>query len=93
VQRSRVDARSRRLWPLQPYALGMAAALVAEGIVTSARRAFSVLAVLDGEFGVRGGVGAVPAQLSTAGIVHRRQPSLTTRERVQLETALGRLSR
>jgi malate dehydrogenase len=88
-QLARVSARSARLWPLQPYALGMAAAILAEGILGSARRAFNTLAVLDGEFGVRGGVGALPVQLGSTGIVHRRLPSLTTRERVQLETALA----
>jgi hypothetical protein len=48
-----------------------------------------VLAVLDGEFGVRGRVGAVPAFLATTGIVDTRSPSLSTRERVLLETVLG----
>ncbi len=88
VQRSRIEARVQRLWPPRPYALGLAAALVAEGVIRSARRAFSVLCMLDGEFGVRGRVGVVPALLSSTGIVHRRTPSLSTRERVQLETAL-----
>ena len=92
-QISRLDARARRLWPLQPYALATAAAVVAEGVLTSDRRAFNVLAVLEGEFGVRGRAGTVPSVLSTTGIVHRRVPSLTTRERVQLETALGAFSR
>jgi len=93
VEFSRVDARSRRLWPPQPYTLGIAAAVVTEGIVCSGRRAFDVLTVLDGEFGIRGGVGAVPTFLSPAGVVHRREPALTTRERVQLETVLGAVPR
>ena len=88
VQVTRVEARARRLWPPQSYALGFAAALVAEGVIRSARRTFNVLTVLEGEFGVRGRVGAVPVFLSPAGIVHRRVPTLGNRERVQLETAL-----
>ena len=89
VQLARLEARVARLWPPGPYALGLAAARAAEAIVISSRRAFSVLAVLGGEFGVRDRVGCLPALLSTAGIVHARIPTLNTRERVQLETALG----
>ena len=93
AQIARVEARVHRLWPLQPFALATAAAVVVEGIINSARHAFNVLTVLDGEFGVRGAIGTVPSLLSSAGIVHRRVPSLSTRERVQLETALESVSR
>jgi malate dehydrogenase len=89
VQLTRLDARVARLWPPGPYALGLAAARVVEALVTSSRRTHTVLAVLGGEFGVRGRVGALPALLSTTGIVHTRVPTLNTRERVQLDTALG----
>jgi malate dehydrogenase len=89
VQLTRLEARAARLWPPGPYALGLAAARVTEATLTSSRRAFTVLAVLGGEFGVRGRVGTLPALLSTSGIVHARVPTLNTRERVQLETALG----
>lgn len=89
VQRARVEARAARLWPPGPYALGAAAARVTEAIVTASRRSFSVLTPLGGEFGVRDRVGTLPALLGPRGIVHVRVPDLTTRERVQLETALG----
>ena len=92
VQLTRITARAARLWPPGPFALGQAAAEVTRAIVASARRAYSVLTVLDGEFGVRGRVGAIPVVLSTSGIVHTRVPSLSTRERVELETALTRPS-
>jgi malate dehydrogenase len=92
VQQTRVEARVRRLWPPRPYALGLAAATVAEGAVRSARRAYSVLCVLDGEFGIRDRVAIVPALLASTGIVHRRLPSLSARERIQLETALVQTS-
>jgi malate dehydrogenase len=85
----RVEARASRLWPPGPFTLGSAAARVAEAIVRSSRRARSVLTVLDGEFGVRGCAGALPALLCPAGIAHTRTPSLNTRERVQLDVALG----
>jgi malate dehydrogenase len=88
VQLRRIDARLARLWPPGPQALGLAAARVAEALVTSARRAMSVLTVLDGEFGVRHRAGVLPCRLSPAGIASVRLPELNTRERVQLETAL-----
>jgi malate dehydrogenase len=89
VQLTRLEARVARLWPPGPFALGAAAARVVEGVVNSSRRAFSVLAMLGGEFGVRGRVGAVPAVLAASGIVQTRVPPLNTRERVRLEIALG----
>jgi malate dehydrogenase len=89
AQLARIEARTARLWPLGAYALGAAAALVARALVESSRRSFSVLTVLGGEFGVRDRVGALPALLSDAGVTRTRVPSLNTRERVLLETALG----
>jgi malate dehydrogenase len=89
VQLARLQARAASLWPPGPYALGLAAARIVEALLVSSRRTFSVLTMLGGEFGVRGRVGALPALLSSSGIVHTRAPALNTRERVQLETALG----
>jgi malate dehydrogenase len=89
VQLTRIEARAARLWPPGPFALGQAAARVTEALVQHSRRAFSVLMVLGGEFGARGRVGAIPVNLSPAGITETRVPTLNTRERVRLETALG----
>lgn len=89
VQLSRIEGRVAHLWPPGPYALGLAAARVAEAVVTSARRTFSVLTQLGGEFGVRGQVGVLPARLSTQGIAETKVPVLNTRERVRVENALG----
>lgn len=89
-QQARVAARAARLWPPGPFALGAAAAAVADALLLSSRRAFSVLTMLAGEFGVRDRVGTMPAELSPAGIRRLRVPSLSPRERVQLEVALGR---
>jgi hypothetical protein len=88
AQLARLEARLPSLWPPGPHALGLAAARVADAVVTSSRRTFSVLAVLDGEFGVKGCVGVVPAAVSGAGIAHTRVPTLNTRERVLVENAL-----
>jgi malate dehydrogenase len=89
VQLTRIEARVARLWPPGPYALGAAAARVAEGILESSRRSFNVLTLLDGEFGVRGRVGTVPVLLTSRGVAQRRIPSLNPRERIQVDTALG----
>jgi malate dehydrogenase len=89
VEITRIEARAARLWPPGPYTLGLAAAHVAEAIITSSRRTFSVLTMLGGEFGVRNRCGALPVLLSAAGIVEVRMPSLNTRERIQVENVLG----
>ena len=89
VQLTRIQARAARLWPPGAYTLGMAAAFVVEAIIRGSRRAASVLTVLSGEFGIRDRVGALPVLLAPSGIVHTRVPSLSTRERVLVETALG----
>ena len=88
VQLSRIEARAGRLWPPRPYALALAAAMVTEGLLRSARRAYNVLAMLDGELGVRNRVSAVPAFLDPCGLAGLREPSLSVRERVQFETAV-----
>ncbi len=89
VQLSRIEARVAHLWPPGPHALGLAAARVAEALLSSSRRTFSVLTVLGGEFGAWDRVGVLPARLSTRGIIETRVPTLNTRERVQVENALG----
>jgi malate dehydrogenase len=89
VQLSRIEARLPHLWPPGPHALGLAAARVAEALVTSSRRTYSIFTILGGEFGARGRVGVLPALLSSRGIVATRVPALNTRERVQVENALG----
>ena len=88
VQLRRVETRLARLWPPGPQALGVAAAKIAEALVTSSRRAMNVLTVLGGEFGIRDRAGVLPCLLTPPGIAHVRLPDLNTRERVRLETAL-----
>jgi malate/lactate dehydrogenase len=89
AQVARIEARAAKLWPPGPFTLGLAAARVAEGIVSSARTRFSVLTLLGGEFGARNRIGALPVLLNRRGIASVREPALNTRERVLVETALG----
>ena len=89
VQLTRIEARTAKLWPTGPYTLGLAAARVAQAVIESSRQSFSVLTVLGGEFDVKDRIGALPALLSSTGIVHTRLPSLSARERVLVDSALG----
>ena len=89
AQLARVEARVPRLWPPGAYTLGLAAADVAGAMLRTSRRPRSVLSVLDGEFGARQRVGAVPTFLGPSGILRTKVPTLNTRERVQVDTALG----
>lgn len=89
VQLRRIEARAAVLWPPGPYALGAAAARVVAAILSASRQSFCVLTQLGGEFGVRGRAGCLPVRLGPHGILETRMPELTTRERVQLQTAFG----
>ena len=89
VQLTRIEARAAKLWPPGAYTLGLAAARVTEALLESSRQSFSVLSVLNGEFGVKDSVGAFPVLLTSHGIAEMRLPSLSTRERVLLESSLG----
>jgi malate/lactate dehydrogenase len=90
VQLVRIEARVTSLWPPGPYALGAAAARVAQAVVANARESLAVLTPLDGEFGIRRTVGILPAVFARCGFVHTRVPALDTRDRVRVETALSR---
>jgi malate/lactate dehydrogenase len=90
VQLARLASRFPRLWPPGPQALGAAAALVAEAAIGMSRSSHAVLTLLRGEFGVRNRIGTLPAWLGPAGIIHTRVPTLSTRERVLVETSLGK---
>jgi malate dehydrogenase len=89
VAQARIEGRLRHLWPPGPYVLGAAAARITSAMVSSSRQSFSVLTQLRGEFAVRDRPGILPARLAAGGIVQTRVPELTTRERVQLQAALG----
>jgi malate dehydrogenase len=85
----RIEARVARLWPPGPYALGAAAARLVAALLWSSRQTVCVLTQLGGEFGVRNRPGCLPARLAPQGIAQTRVPELSTRERVQVQTALG----
>jgi len=87
-QVARIDARAAKLWPPGSHTLGAAATRIVEAIISSSRRTMTVLTVLSGEFGIRDRVGALPVLLAPNGIAEVRVPTLNTRERILVETAL-----
>jgi len=58
-------------------------------IVSSSRERLSALTLLDGQFGVRNRIGALPVLLNESGIADIRVPALNTRERVMIESSLS----
>jgi malate dehydrogenase len=88
AQLARLEKRAARLWPPGPLTLGLAAARMAEAMLIASRRSFSAFALLDGQFGVRNHVAAMPVFLGLEGIRAIREPTLNPRERVRVETAL-----
>jgi malate dehydrogenase len=89
AQLARIAARVTHLWPPGPNALGAAAAMVAQAILSDCRRSFSVLSWLDGEFGARRVVGALPVRMSSGGIAAAETPEIGPREAVRLKSMLG----
>ena len=90
VQLSRIEKRVAHLWPPGPFALGLAAARVTEALVSSARRTFSVLTVLGGEFGAAAGSACCQRSCPTGHRRHARAgPEYAQRERSRSKTALG----
>jgi malate dehydrogenase len=87
---AQMDRHAQASWPPGPYALGSAAARTVAGILATSRRRFPVFAILDGEYDARWIAAALPATLAPSGIRALWPPTLSTRERVTLDTALSR---
>ena len=89
AQLARLEARVARLWPPGPFALGAAAAWLAEAMIGRSRSTFQAFTLLNGELGIRNQVGALPVRLGPTGVVAVTLPELSTRDRVRLQTVLG----
>jgi malate dehydrogenase len=85
---ARLEARGQASWPPGPFTLGSAAARAIGASLRLSPRRFSVFAVLDGEYGARGAVMAVPATLGPRGVQQVHTPALSAREQVALQVAL-----
>jgi malate dehydrogenase len=83
-------ARIPSLWPPGPYALGSAAARVAEAIANGTRRRFSCFVAIDAG-PERTAVLSMPVQLGPEGIARVLEPALTRQERTLLENAMEKV--
>jgi malate dehydrogenase len=82
-------ARIPGLWPPGPYALGAAAARIAEAVASGSRRRFSCFVVADSG-PIRAAVVSMPVELGPRGVVRVLEPALSRQERTGMENAIER---
>ena len=87
---TRLDGRLARLWPPGPLTLAGAATRVVTALATRGRRALSLFVSAPREEGGRGHAGMLPALVGADGLVTLLTPTLSTRDRVRLDTAIQR---
>lgn len=85
---ARLEARAHASWPPGPYALGSAAAGAVHALLHGSARRFSIFALLDGEYGARHAVAAVPARLGPGGVQQVHTAELSVREQVAFQSAV-----
>ncbi len=87
-QLNRVERRIHGLWPPGPNALGAAAALFCESVVTGSRRIFSAFVSLDRENGTQAPVCAWPVSIGASGLERVTTPVLSGRDQVVVDEVL-----
>jgi malate dehydrogenase len=87
-QVNHVERRLRGLWPPGPNALGTAAALFCESVVTGSRRIFCAFASLDRDNGTKAPVCAWPVSIGPSGIERVTMPVLSSRDQVIVDEVL-----
>ncbi len=87
-QLNQVERRLRGLWPPGPHALGTAAAVFCESVVTGSRRIFSAYVSLDRDNGTRAPVCAWPVSIGAAGLERATTPVLSGRDQVVVDEVL-----
>jgi hypothetical protein len=87
---TRLDTRLPRLWPPGPLTLAAAATRVLAAAVMRSARAVIIFAAGPRESAGRFRAGMLPARLAPDGRATVTTPSLSTRDRVRLESALQR---
>jgi malate dehydrogenase len=86
---ARLDGHLARLWPPGPLTLAAAAARLAHAALSRSPRLPSAYVVPDRRDGPRTRGIALPVAMTPAGVHRVIVPTLTTRDRVRLETALA----
>ena len=87
-QLNQVERRVRGLWPAGPNALGTAAALFCESVLTGSRRILCAFVSLDRDNGTRAPVCAWPISIGAAGLERATTPALTGRDQVVVDEVL-----
>ncbi len=87
---TRLDGRLTRMWPPGPLTLASAATRVLAAAAKRNRHTVCAFVAVTREEGDRGRVGMLPVQLNARGIATVLTPTLSTRDRVRLDTALQR---
>lgn len=85
---NRVERRWRGLWPPGPSALGTAAAIFCESVVTGSRRIVSAYVSLDRDNGTRAPVCAWPVSIGPAGLERITMPLLSARDQVIVDEVI-----
>ncbi len=85
---TRLDGRLSRLWPPGPFTLASAATRALSAVFRRNNHVVCVFVAVTRAEGDRGRVGMLPVQLHAGGIAAVRTPTLSTRDRVRLDTAL-----
>ena len=86
---ARIERRAAAAGAPGPYTLGVAAARVAEMLVSGSRRVVCCTIGLEGEFGIQRAICSAPVMIEPGGIVRVIAPPLDAREQVLLENALN----
>jgi malate dehydrogenase len=83
-----VERRLRGLWPPGPNALGTAAALFCDSVITGSRRIVSAFVSLDRDNGTTAPVCAWPVSIGTSGLERITRPVLSARDQVLVDEVL-----
>ena len=87
---TRLDARLARMWPPGPIALASAATRVLRVAATRGRLTLAAFVAVTREEGDQGRVAMLPVVVQPTGVATVLSPTLSSRDRVRLDTALHR---
>jgi malate dehydrogenase len=79
-----------RLWPPGPFAIASATAPIVEALLTGSRRRHHALAIVDGELDAKGAAVLLPLELGRGKVLKYAIPALSSQERTELMTGIGR---
>jgi malate dehydrogenase len=85
---TRLDGRLPRMWPPGPMTLASAATRILQAAATRSRLSVAAFVAVNREAGAAGRVGMLPVALQANGIAAVLTPTLSTRDRVRLQSAL-----